>query len=315
MGQDVDIQALRAVRPDAAVWMVPVHKLHFPLGMLVADEVILVVNGQRKTVRWEAKQDVTFFLPVAVKVDEVRDVVSGQWVSCVDELDPVHPLATVGQVQEYLCERFFRGKVTPMITVGGRSVAHETLILAANCVGVLQLRMFPLSGGGFSLAGTEEKLRDLLKEHSVEEADLTQRVSTIVEKMSYEVCKRCLDSRTPWTALKMEATKHNLRWVTVLERESKTAGSGSTQREEDPLVANDPWQGATFGRSKKAVKASRKDVRPVRLLGVRRGWLCPACVALRWYLGVALWGCCPACSECVQEVLGVEARCLQGKRR
>ena len=219
-------------------------------------------------------------------MDEVRDATSGLWVSCVDELGPgcyqvhfrlcevpinpvgriqVHPLATIGQVQEYLCERFFRGRATPMITVGGRSVAHETLILAANCLGVLRLRIFPLRGGVLSLAGTEEKLRELLKEHGVEDADLAQRVSTIVEKMSYEVCKRCLDSRTPWAALKTEATKHNLRLVTVLERESKATGSGSQQKEEDPLLINDPWKGAQVARGKKAEKASRKDARPVQL--------------------------------------------------
>ena len=142
-----------------------------------------------------------------------------------------------------------------MITVGGRSVSHDTLILAANCTGVLRLRLFPLKGGALSLAATEERLRELLREHGVPEEELAQRVATLVEKVSYEVCKRCLDSKTPWAALKAEATKQDVRLVTVLERERKAAGSTSLQAKDvDPLQVNDPWKRAGVGRGKKHAK-------------------------------------------------------------
>lgn len=218
----------------------------------------------------------------------MREVVTGAWQSGCDEILPgcyqadfhvsevpiwpigkiqVHPLDTVGQVQNYLCERLYGGKSIPMITVGGRSVAPETLILAANCVGVLRLRIFPLRGGAMSLAATEEQLRDLLKQHGVGDKDLSSRVSVVVEKLSYELCKKCLESKTPWAALKAEATKHNVRLVTVLERESKSSASssGSSTRGEDPLVANDPWKQAPGSRGKRTEKMTSNDARSVHL--------------------------------------------------
>lgn len=218
----------------------------------------------------------------------MREVVTGAWQSGCDEILPgcyqvdfhvsevpiwpigkiqVHPLDTVGQVQNYLCERLYGGKSIPMITVGGRSVAPETLILAANCVGVLRLRIFPLRGGAMSLAATEEQLRDLLKQHGVGDKDLSSRVSVVVEKLSYELCKKCLESKTPWAALKAEATKHNVRLVTVLERESKSSASssGSSTRGEDSLVVNDPWKQAPGSRGKRTEKMTSNDARSVHL--------------------------------------------------
>ena len=285
----IDIGHLKALRPDAPLWMVPRYKLHFPVCFWTNDEVIIFVRGQRKVTPWIVHQNITFFLrqvlpfPVAIKWLSTRDVITGGWVGGEDEILPgcyqvdfhlcevpiapfgkiqVHPLDTVGQVQAYLGERMYGGKLTPMITVGGRSVAADTLIVAANCFGALRVRVFPLKGGAMSLAATEEKLRDLLKEHGVDGKDLKARVADIVEKLSYETCKKCLDAKTPWAALKAEATKHNLRLVTVLERESKSsAGSSSV----DPLIENDPWKGASFGKGKRAGKAVPKEPKPVQL--------------------------------------------------
>ena len=123
----------------------------------------------------------------------------------------IHPLDTVGKVQQSLSERFFGGRCIPIITVGGRSVSQDTFVLAANCTGVLRLRFFPLKGGGLSLAATEERLRDLLREHGVPEDELSKRVTTLVEKVSYDVCKRCLDSKTP--GLRSRLRPQNMRFA------------------------------------------------------------------------------------------------------
>ena len=288
------VRSLKSIRPDVPVWMVPRYKLHFAVWFREEDEVVLLARGFRKAVQWVPEQNVSFFLrqvfpfPVAIKYSVVREVMTGAWQSGCDEILPgcyqvdfhvsevliwpigkiqVHPLDTVGQVQNYLCERLYGGKSIPMITVGGRSVAPETLILAANCVGALRLRIFPLRGGAMSLAATEEQLRDLLKQHGVGDKDLSSRVSVVVEKLSYELCKKCLESKTPWAALKAEATKHNVRLVTVLERESKSSASssGSSTRGEDPLVANDPWKQAPGGRGKRTEKMTSNDARSVHL--------------------------------------------------
>ena len=281
-GQELGLGELNAIRPDVPAWMVPAHKLEFPFWFLVEDEVVFLSKGQRRAVEWQAEQNVSFFLrkvfpfPVAAKFAHVRNVVTNEWIGCEDEIGAgyyqvdfrlcevpiqpigriqVHPLATVGEVQSYLSARFFGGRAVPMITVGGRSVSHDALILAANCTGVLRLRLFPLKGGALSLVATEERLRELLREHGVPDEELAQRVTTLVEKVSYEVCKRCLDSKTPWAALKVEATKHDVRLVTVLERERKSASSTSLQAKDvDPLQVNDPWKGAGVGRGKKHAK-------------------------------------------------------------
>ena len=103
----------------------------------------------------------------------------------------VGALATIGEVQRYLAERFYGGKAQPLILVGGRSVPAETLILAANASGVLRLRLFPLKGGVMSLAYTEEKLQALLKEHGVESKEIKARAAEVVDKLSFEVVKMC----------------------------------------------------------------------------------------------------------------------------
>ena len=92
----------------------------------------------------------------------------------------------------------------------------------------------------------------------LERRTLKQRVATVFDKLSFETVKKCLDSKTPWSALKGEATKHNVRLITVTERDQKAAGgSGSSaKREVDPLQENDPGK---VGTAKGSKKSQRKD--------------------------------------------------------
>ena len=180
-------------------WMLAPHKACVPICLgFASDEVIIFAGQEKRSAFWQEGQSIAFFLrqvfpfPVAAKVSSVRDMRSDTWIGCSDPLNPgvyqvdfdlssvfIHPLgriqvctmATVGEVQIYLAERFYGGQVQPIITVGGRSVSGDTLVLAANCAGVLRVRVFPLRGGAFSLAALEEKLGELLIEHGVGEKD------------------------------------------------------------------------------------------------------------------------------------------------
>ena len=64
-----------------------------------------------------------------------------------------------------------------------------------------------------------------------------------------------MDSKTPWAALKAEATRQNIRLITVLEREAKASTAGGS-KEEDPLVVNDPWKRTS---ASKKVQKDRKQ--------------------------------------------------------
>ena len=85
-GQELCLGALNAIRPDVPAWMVPAHKLQFPLWFLVEDEVVFLSKGQRRAVEWQAEQNVSFFLrkvfpfPVAAKFAHVRNVVTNEWI-------------------------------------------------------------------------------------------------------------------------------------------------------------------------------------------------------------------------------------------
>ena len=273
--------AFAKVHLETPLWMLPSHRtfLDYVAEVREYEVQIFSANG-RRVVEWQEGQTAEYYVrqafpfAVAAKLETVRDMRRGVWVSCYDPLEPgcyqvgfglgqvmIQPLghitcgalATVGQVQRYLAERFYHGKAQPLILVGGRSVSSETLVLAANTAGVLRMRIFPLKGGVFSLARTEERLQSLLKEHGVEPKEMKTRVAEVVDKLSFEVVKKCLDSKSAWAALKTEATKHNIRLVTVLEREAKAASSSSNfKKEEDPLIANDPWKrGSTIKKVQK----------------------------------------------------------------
>ena len=133
------VRSLKSIRPDVPVWMVPRYKLHFAVWFREEDEVVLLARGFRKAVQWVPEQNVSFLeagfsFPVAIKYSVVREVMTGAWQSGCDEILPgcyqvdfhvsevliwpigkiqVHPLDTVGQVQNYLCERLYGGRASP----------------------------------------------------------------------------------------------------------------------------------------------------------------------------------------------------------
>ena len=105
-GQELGLGALNAIRPDVPAWMVPAHKLQFPLWFLVEDEVVFLSKGQRRAVEWQAEQNASFLsekgfsFPLLLRsFAHVRNVVTNEWIGCEDEIG-----AGYYQVDFRLCE-------------------------------------------------------------------------------------------------------------------------------------------------------------------------------------------------------------------
>lgn len=190
----------------------------------------------------------------------VWDVTQGRWASQVDLVVPgclqvdfrllsifVEPFgqfpcpatASVGELQRIVELQVYHGRVTVRLLLNGRTVDPTVAAVACSIVGVFRARVYPLRGGALSLTEVDEGLRKLLSTHGVPDTELNERVQSIALDLGVESVQRCLESKLPWSALKQEATKKQVRLVSVLERESASA---SSSKGDDPWLNQDPWK-------------------------------------------------------------------------
>eukprot|EP00438_Fugacium_kawagutii_P002130 Skav218480 [mRNA] locus=scaffold538:1163068:1169817:- [translate_table: standard] len=160
-----------------------------------------------------------------------------QWISS---------LATVHELGELIASTRYGNKTAVRIQANGSLVPPCRSV--ATLVGPLRHRIFPLKGGGKPVVAIESALADLLGAHGVAPDHLKSRVDSVITHLGAETCNRCLSSKTPWAALKHEASSKNIRLVTTLERERL----GKT----DSLQTNDPWEKPSAS-SRKPSKSKR----------------------------------------------------------
>eukprot|EP00438_Fugacium_kawagutii_P015074 Skav234498 [mRNA] locus=scaffold2015:27635:55825:- [translate_table: standard] len=252
----------------------------FPLS----SEIVLLADAHRFVLPWTQDCDIRTYLRRALPfrlehlLESVWSLRLNAFVGSTDPLPPgtyqvtflptklrvepiglidCYPLDTVQTIEKLLSLRLYAGKASIILTGNGASLQPTDYPLFLVSSQVLRVRCFPLKGGGFSIAAVEENLRSLLVEKGVPSGTVKDRVREVTDKISYEVLRKCLESRAPWTALKQEATKHHIRLLTVTEREAKSSA--------DPLQENDPWFGAKFPKPTQPKRSPKKNPGPTQI--------------------------------------------------
>eukprot|EP00438_Fugacium_kawagutii_P036116 Skav236835 [mRNA] locus=scaffold1027:49372:59337:+ [translate_table: standard] len=229
-GSSMSMLLTTSVRPDTPLWMVPSRKLSLDLCVPSDSFLVLGANVRLVCPAGTTLQELPW--PHWLVDSSTFTTITGQ--SC--KITEAIPAGTVVLLQTPSLPFEVNGSLVPPC----RSVA--------TLDGPLRHRIFPLKGGVKPVVAIESALAELLGAHGVAPDHLKSRVDNVVTHLGAEVCNRCLSSKTPWAALKHEASSKNIRLVTTLERERL----GKT----DSLQTNDPWE-QPAASSRKPSKSKR----------------------------------------------------------